>query len=265
MIDFKMFYGLESNPFEKGQNDCIVNNIDYREVMGRLNYLKEIKGIGLITGRPGVGKTFSIHQFCQSLNEGLYKVVYVAMSTLSIVEFYKELSMGFGLEPYAKKVDNYRNLQEHIKKLSTEKRVTPVIIVDEAQYLNTDILNDLKMLLNFDFDSKNHAILILVGLTNLENILNRAVHEALRQRIVIQYQILGIEGDEVKKYIEEKLKHAGRIEPLFEESAIVALSNACQGSSRKLNNLITQAMILGATSKKQMIDNITVMEAMNEL
>ena len=265
MIDFILYYGLEKNPFEKGNDGCVVEGIDYREVMGRLNYLKEIKGIGLITGRPGVGKTFAVKQFCDSLNQGLYRVVYVSMSTLSVVEFYRELSMGFGLESYAKKIDNYRSLQDHIRKMAVEKRVTPVIVVDEAQYLNTEILNDLKMLLNFDFDSKNHAIVILVGLTNLESILKRAVHEALRQRVVIQYQIIGIDENEVKNYIETKLKDAGRVEPLFDEGALHALANACQGSSRKLNNIITQSLIIGATRKKQMIDNTVIMEAVNEI
>lgn len=92
MKDFKIYYGLEFNPFEKGQPDIPVETSDYREAMGRLNYLKDVRGIGLFTGRSGTGKSFIMKKFSETLNPGLYKVIYMPMSTLSTIEFYRELS-----------------------------------------------------------------------------------------------------------------------------------------------------------------------------
>lgn len=265
MKDFKLFYGLEFNPFEKGQKEIPVNTADLNETLGRLNYLKEIRGIGLLTGQSGTGKTFIIKRFCESLNSGLYKTVYMPMSTLTTIEFYRALCEEFGLEPKHKKIDNFRNIQEYIKKTVKEKRIIPVIVLDEAQFLKTDILNDLIMLLNFNYDSENYAVLILAGTPRLLSTINKSIHEALKQRIVIRYNIAGMDEKDTKKYIIEKLSGAGRIGPLFTENALTALSNACQGSARKLNNLITHAMIIGTAREKITIDTEIIMEAANEI
>ncbi|MCD7893104.1 MAG: AAA family ATPase [Erysipelotrichaceae bacterium] len=265
MIDFKIYYSLEFNPFEKGQEDIQVDTNDFKEATARLNYLRDIRGIGLFTGRSGTGKTFCLKKFSETLNPGLYQVVYMPMSTLTTIEFYRELSLQLGLETYHKKIDNFRSIQSHIKDMVDEKRIVPVIILDEAQFLGTSILNDLIMLLNFDFDSKNYVILIISGTPVLNITMNKAVHEALKQRIVIQYDMAGMDEKDIGKYIDEKLKKAGRRDPLFRDDAVSALLNACQGSSRKLNNLLTHCLIIGATEKKMIIDNEVVMDAANEI
>lgn len=265
MVDFRIQYSLEFNPFEKGQDETQIDTVDFREATARLNYLRDIRGIGLLTGRSGTGKTFCLKKFSETLNPGLYKVIYMPMSTLSTIEFYREMSLQLGLEAYYKKIDNYRSIQSHVKNMVDEKRIVPVIILDEAQFLKTAILNDLIMLLNFNFDSKNYVILVLSGTPVLINTMNRAVHEALKQRIVIQYDMAGMDENDIAKYIDGKLRSAGRREPLFRAEAVKALSNACQGSSRKLDNLITHSLIIGATEKKMMIDNEAVMEAANEI
>ena len=79
MKDFKIYYGLEFNPFEKGQPDIPVDTSDYQEAMGRLDYLKGVRGIGLFTGRSGTGKSFIMKKFSETLNPGLYKVIYMPM------------------------------------------------------------------------------------------------------------------------------------------------------------------------------------------
>lgn len=265
MIDYKLYYGLEFDPFEKGQKDIVINTGDYQEAMARLNFLKGTRGIGLLTGRPGVGKTFVIKQFCESLNPGLYKTVYIPLSSLTTVEFYRHLSENLGLSSYGKKSDNYRSIQDYIKRTVDEKRIVPVIVLDEAQYLKTEVLNDLIMLLNFNFDSVNYVILILVGIPVLSKTLLKPIHEALNQRIVIRYMMDGAGRKDVESYVIRKLEGAGKREPMFTANAFEALSSVSQGSSRKLNTLCTHAMIIGASRKKEMIDENIIMEAANEL
>lgn len=121
------------------------------------------------------------------------------------------------------------------------------------------------MLLNFNFDSRNYVILILTGTPVLTHTINRAVHEALKQRIVIQYETTGMNEKDVENYINIKLKEAGRNEPLVLPEALTTLTNASQGSSRKLNNLMTHCLIIGTAAGKKMIDNDTVMDAADEI
>ena len=87
---YKTFYGLEINPFVKElKTEYCYESKDYNEVKGRLKYLKEIKGIGLFIGSSGLGKTYSIRCFTESLNKDLYKVIYISPTKkMRVFEFF---------------------------------------------------------------------------------------------------------------------------------------------------------------------------------
>lgn len=146
MMDYFTRYGLEFNPFIKNSKEILVDTAEYKESLFRLDYLAKTKGFGLLTGSPGRGKTTVIRNWAKELNPSLYHVVYSCLSTLTANDFYRNLVRELGAEPAYKKPDNFRIIQEEITRLSIEKRKTPVIIIDEANYINNAILNDLKIL-----------------------------------------------------------------------------------------------------------------------
>jgi type II secretory pathway predicted ATPase ExeA len=263
---YETYFGMKLNPFKK---DIDIKNTyefkDFKEVQSRLKYLLNNKGIGLFTGTSGKGKTYSIKYFVKNLNPNLYKVVYLSLSTVTVLEFYKNFCIGLGIEPASKKVDMYHQIQERLKTLVKDRRITPIIICDEAQYLKTDVLNDLKMLLNFEMDSKDYAVLILVGQPTLNDILSRTVHEALNQRIIVNYMFIGIDFEEVKQYIIDRCNLAEISNEIFDENAIKALSSNCNGSTRYLNNLIDKALMICCNQKKQNVTTDTIMLATNDL
>lgn len=263
---YESYFGMKLNPFKK---DIEIKNTydfkDFKEVQNRLKYLINNKGIGLFTGTSGKGKTYSIKYFVKNLNPNLYKVVYLSLSTVTVLEFYKNFCIGLGIEPAAKKVDMYHQIQERLKTLVKDRKMTPIIICDEAQYLKTDILNDLKMLLNFEMDSKDYAVLILIGQPTLNDILSRVVHEALNQRIIVNYMFIGIDFEEVKQYIIDRCNLAEIPNEIFDENSIKALANNCNGSTRYLNNLIDKALMICCNQKEQTITTDTVMLATNDL
>ena len=151
-MDYYSRYGLDFDPFIKNSKDTIVETSDYKEIIYRLNFLLKNKGFGVITGAPGRGKTTVIRNFINTLNPSLYKVIYTSLSTLTLNEFYRHLAMEMGLEPMCKKSDNFKLIQGEINRQALEKRITPVIIIDEANYINNAILNDFKMLFNFQME-----------------------------------------------------------------------------------------------------------------
>lgn len=263
---YESYFGMKLNPFKK---DIDIKNTyefkDFKEVQNRLKYLLNNKGIGLFTGTSGKGKTYSIKYFVRNLNPNLYKVVYLSLSTVTVLEFYKNFCIGLGIEPANKKVDMYHQIQERLQTLVKDRRITPIIICDEAQYLKTDILNDLKMLLNFEMDSKDYAVLILVGQPVLNDILSRAVHEALNQRIIVNYMFIGINYEEVKEYVIDRCNLAEISNEIFDEGSIKALASNCNGSTRYLNNLIDKALMICSNQKEQTITANTIMLATNDL
>lgn len=260
------YYGLEFNPFDKDiETKYAYETADFKILKNRLEFVKDNKTMALITGNPGMGKTFAIRNFLNELNGNLYKIIYICMSTVTTYEFYKQLCYELGIEPPYKKIDMFREIQERILNLSKDKRINIIIVLDEAQYLKTGILNDLKILLNFDMDSKNYVSLILVGQPVLNSILRRNIYDALNQRITVSYNMIGITKQELKDYIDSRIKLAHGNNRIFNEQAVEAIYNACNGSIRVANNIITKSLIIGKSKQSQIIDSDLIIEAVNEL
>ena len=187
------------------------------------------------------------------------------MSTLTVIDFYKNLCYGLGITPRQKKIDMFKQIQEAIQNYSKERKITPVILLDEAQYLKSDILNDIKMLFNFEMDTKDYAILVLIGQTSLNEILSRNSHDALKQRIVVNYTLNGAHFTEVEQYLKSRLQLAGLNDNMFEENAIKAISSNCNGSTRKLNRLIENSLLICEQKGENIVTNEIAMLAENEI
>ena len=263
---FKSFYGLTSDPFLKSiETKEHFKSKDFNEALSRLEFLKNTKGFGLITGEPGVGKSFLLRYFVNSLNTNLFKPVYIPISTLTVMDFYRALCSGLGIIPSHKKVIMFKQIQESIYTYHQSKNITPVIIVDEAQFLKNSVLDDLRIIFNFEMDSKDYAILILSGQTPFITQISRQPHEALRQRIVVNYYLKGLTKDETKEYVKSILESCGCYEPIFTDSAYELLYSSSNGSIRTLNSLTRMCLISGANEKLKSIDSEVVFMAQNEL
>lgn len=262
----RTFFGLEYDPFapQSDKAGCFVSQ-DFNQATARLEHLRELRGIGLFTGHPGSGKTAVVRSWATGLNPGLFKAIYLPMSSVSTMEFYRSLCLGLGLEPKYKKIDMFHDVQQRIAALHKEKKTTPVLILDEAQYLRPDTLNDLKLILNFDMDSKAYAILILMGLPVLGAVLSRKHHEALAQRIVMNYSFQGLARSEAEPYLVSRLKAAGVHEPVFEPAAVEAIFAASNGSVRHLNALASKALLLAAHKQSRRISSDLILAVRDDM
>lgn len=263
-MDYIARFGLEFNPFLKNSREIIVENDEYREIFFRLNYLVETKGFGLLTGSPGLGKTTAIRNFAASLNPAKYKVIYSSLSTLTVMEFYRSLVASFGAEPAFCKADNFRIIQENITRLTLEKRITPVTILDEANHISNAILSDLKLLFNFEMDSRDRAVILLAGLPQLNNTMRLISNEPLRQRLVMNYNLEGLTKEEGRFYISEKLKRAGCTRDIFDPNAIEALLNTANGTPRIINTLCNSALLIANNNGHNTISAEDAMTAIND-
>lgn len=258
------YYGLTHNPFDK-ENSTAFETIDLKEVNVRLAYMCKTLGFCTITGSPGVGKTFALRQFTSKLNPNIYRVCYLQLSTVSIPDFYQAIGKSLGIDVPHRKIDKFHQIQERITTLYKKNKITPIFIFDEAQYLKGTLLQELVMLFNFEMDSKKNCLILLTGLPYLTQIIDRAQLEPLKQRILTNYEFIGIEIAEIQEYLDQLLKEANRVTPLFTEAAVEALHSNSNGSIRKLNNIVTQTLMLGATKEKSIIDTDIILAAITEL
>lgn len=222
----------------------------------RLNYLKDIRGIGVFTARPGMEKSYALRRFAAGLNPSLFHMEYLCLSTISVVDFYKQLCSLLGVSDKGGKTGMFKAIQEQITYLYKEKRQPLLLAIDEAQYLSTGILNDIKMLVNYGYDSVNYFTLILCGETHLNDndTLHKPVHEALRQRITVHYNYAGLSDDEVSKYIPHKLQLAGASSTIIDPAALAAAHSFTQGNPRPIDNLMTDALTIGSQQDRKVID-----------
>lgn len=254
-MTFKAFYGMTLNPFEKGiQAEHIFESGDCKQFSSRMEYFKTTRGFALVYGAPGSGKTTSIRAFTARLNPQLFHVVYLPLSSVTVIDFYRHLAVGLGLTPCFRKVDLFHQIQDYIANAHHQKNLTTFVIVDEAQFVRQAILNDLRILFNFRMDSKNYAMVLLAGQPAFLHQLSLQINEPLRQRIMINYGFNGLTGDEVNSYLTSRLKLAGVAEPLFTPDAVEAIAAFSNGLPRKVNNLAEKSLLVGYQKRIRAID-----------
>lgn len=263
---FKHYYGMSMNPFDKEiLTGHAYETADMKAMRGRLDYLREHPGIGLFTAGPGQGKTFCLRHLSDTLNPNITKFFYICLSTVTTTEFYRQMCRILGLETSYNKSALFHAIQEYFEDMSINKRIHCIVCLDEAQYLHADILRDLKILCNFHMDSKNCFSLILTGQPTLVNLLMRQPNEALRQRVTVNYRFEGLRASEALDYVHNRMELAGSTGRIFDDGAIMTAYDSCGGSIRKMNLIITKALMIGAEHEKNNIDTDMVLSAVNEI
>jgi len=260
---FNGLYGLSFNPFDKQANPKQVSfqSEDFREMTTRLNYIKDVRGIGVFTAPPGFGKTYALRCFADSLNPNLYQMAYICLTTVSVTEFYRQFCSVLNLEVSAQRSAMFRNIQERLYLLFKEKRRPFILAVDEAHDLDPRALRDIKMIMNHDYDSLNCFALLLIGEPHLNSILAKPIHEALMQRITIHYNFTGLSAEETVNYINHKIKAAGGSASILADSAANAVHGFTRGNPRLIDNVMSDALIIGAQLDKKTIDTDVILSA----
>lgn len=252
---YKAFYSLASAPFTKEWkvSDTFASS-PHQETMACLKYMLQVRGMGLIVGEPGAGKTYALRSFAESLNKSLYKVVYFPLSTGSVSDFYRGIAYGLGEDPKYRKGDLFRQIQQAITTAYHERKVTPVFILDEMQMAKDLFLSDLGLLFNFQMDSSQPFILLLCGLPHLRDRLTLNHNRPLAQRLLVNHHVEPLGKDEVRGYVEHHMRCAGAKHPIFTESAMEAIAACSLGYPRLINKLGTHALLYGFQQKAEQID-----------
>ncbi len=263
---YRTHFGLTRYPFDGAlAPDELFPSAAIGEAQARLKHLIELRGIGLVTGEAGSGKTTVCRKLTSSLHTGLYRVFYVPLSTGNVMDMYKSIAWELGLPTERNRAAAFRVIRAEITRLTLEAKQRPVLIVDEAHHLRNDVLEDLRLLTNYQMDSDNRLCLLLVGLTELRRRLSMAVHESLTQRIVVRYHLAGLEREELPNYLTHLLRLAGCELPLFGPPAIEALFQATQGMPRKVNRLAHYALTSAAIDKARTVTAEHVQAAREEI
>ena len=212
-----------------------------------------LRGIGLVTGDSGSGKTCCCRKVLHALHASLYRVLYVCLSTGNVMDLYKTISWEMGLPVERSRAALFRQIRAEVTRLVSEARCRPILVIDEAHHLRPEVLEELRLLTNYNMDAENRLCLLLLGQSELRRRLSMAVHEALSQRIVVRYHLSPLTREELPAYLTHRLRCAGTELPIFEPPAQEALFQASGGLPRKVNLLAHHALLAAALARTKSV------------
>jgi type II secretory pathway predicted ATPase ExeA len=254
-------YGLTRLPFSKDiPASEMLDTEALQRAKERLKAALEGRSSAVMTGDSGSGKTCLLRALEEDLPQGRYRIHYVHNATVNRRDFYRQLSIGMGLEPRATFAALFASVSQHIQDLASQHKLRMVLLIDEAHMLPLSVLDQMHVLMNFERDSKPWLSIILVGLPELRETLKRNVLQSLTARIPIRVHLPPLDSDQVKQYVRHRMTAAGCRGEVFADDGLLLISKATGGIMRRIDVLATRCLELAAKGKSNLVD-ATVAEA----
>ncbi len=249
------FYGFAHTPFAR---DLPVERLmeleGQQEMLARLRRAIKTNDIALVTGQGGVGKSTALRLLQADLDSNRYKFIYSPNPGAGLVGLYRTLLWELGHVPTFFKPHLVTQVRRALEELVSKGRHV-IIVCDEAHALTDAWLQDLRMLISDQMDSRSLATLLLVGDTSLSQRLRMAVHESLWGRINYRHQLKPLDLVNTATYIHHHLKAAGyRGDALFSDGFIAKAHTYTRGTLRRINQVCTYALVAACTSQSKVID-----------
>jgi len=264
---YQDFYRLKKEPFHITPDpEFLFLSPSHKQALGSIIYgVKNRKGFVVITGEVGVGKTTILRSYLEGVMKQKTKVIYIFNTNISFKNLLKTIYKELGLDPKTGDIvemlnDLYEILMEEYKQGNTV-----LLIVDEAQNMPVETLENLRMLSNLETSKDKLLQIVLVGQYEFEEILNLFELRQLRQRIVIHSTIVPFTRQESLDYIKHRLdKAALNGSPVFTRGALKKIVKEAKGIPRVLNILCDNALITGFGYKKRPVNAKIVDEVITD-
>jgi type II secretory pathway predicted ATPase ExeA len=252
---YKEFFGLDDIPFTLTPDPrFIVFTPSYNEVLASLYYgLENSKGLIVLTGEVGTGKTTALRWILRRLDSSVL-AAYVFNPRLSIDEFYQHVTQMLGIKDWTNKSDLLTTMGKVLEERH-RRGLRTVIIIDEAHELSDYVLEEIRLLLNFESDDAKHLQIVLTGQPELRDKLNQQNLRQLKQRVALRCSMHPFPNvEEVDRYITERLVIAGSSQPqIFTPGAVDFIYQCSEGIPRNINNLCDNAMLAAYSEGEQVI------------
>ena len=255
---YDQFYGLSGRPFQLTPDpQFYFESATHRKALSYLGYgLAQGEGFIVITGEVGAGKSTLVSHLMQSVDKARLTAATIVTSQLNGLDMVHMAAESFGID--TRGLDKASTLKSIENFLHAEARTGRrcLLIVDEAQNLSVDALEELRMLSNFQLGSSALLQIFLLGQPEFRDLVRDAPElEQLRQRVIATHHLEPMEPDEVEPYIIHRLSRAGWTgRPQVSAEAFSALYAETGGVPRKLNTLMNRVMLMGAVEQVDLLD-----------
>jgi general secretion pathway protein A len=265
---YEQFYGLNENPFSVTPNPQYVYlGENHREALAQLLYgVREKKGFIVITGEVGTGKTTLLHYLLNKMSESNHaRTAFLFNPKLTVRDFIQYILRDLGIDATRGTKTDYLQILHQYLLDAYQKNENVVLIVDEAQGLNPELLEEIRLLSNFETSTSKLLQIVLVGQPELNKTLMQPGFRQLKQRINMRYHLHPLSGPETKAYIEKRLRVAGARQPIFTEDALKEIYRKSRGVPRLINILCDNALLSGYALEKKLVNHDLIREAAEDL
>lgn len=265
---YTKFYDFKARPFEitPDPNFVYLSEI-HKEALAHLQYaIREGKGFTVITGEAGTGKTTLVHMLLSKL-DGRVRTSYIFNPVMERTDFLNYVCDDLGIESHGMKSRGQSLEALHSFLLDCFARGEKVfIIIDEAQCLDPELLQEVRLLTNLETSKNKLLHVILLGQPELNQILEERRFRPLKQRITVRYHLRSLNLKETKEYIIHRLKRAGsRNISLFDKGAIKEIYRYAKGIPRLINIVCDNALLTGFSTEKARIGKTIIRDVVKDL
>ncbi len=244
---YKQFFGLTKSPFRLTPDPhFLFLTPAHREALSGLVYaISGHGGLAVLSGDAGTGKTTLLRMLLESMPRSLVEFSYLLMPTVSPADFLRLVLMDFGMADVPlDRPTCIQKLQDFLVSRRAQGRL-PVLVVDEAHKLDIQVLEELRLLTNFEDANGKLLQIVLAGQNELDGILKREELRQFKQRIAHRFSVVPLSDREVGQYIRHRWLRAGatRADP-FTEEAILQVALYSRGIPRVVNTLCDNSLLL---------------------
>jgi type II secretory pathway predicted ATPase ExeA len=266
MKDLQALFGFHKTPFtrELSENEFFpLPHID--EALQGLRGALEERMSAAVIAPAGAGKTTLLRILRARLPDARYRVRYVKVTRLGNRDMCREISAACGMNPAGNYPALVRALQDHFENTMDTGGLRPVLILDESHDLRPETLAMLRILTNFDMDSRLVLSVIIAGQPGLAKMLRRDELSSVAGRLAHFAVLRILSRDETKKYLEHRTAVAGAAEFPFDKGACESIFELTRGNLRAIDTLALKALWKAATSEESVVASAHVVAARKEL
>lgn len=263
---YKQFYGLRDIPFSLAPDPKYLFRTDsLLEVFANLQYgIESGKGLVVVTGEVGTGKTTILRSMLQSLDRSVLPA-YIFNPLLTTEDFFDLISSEFRIGPQKSKATALRLLGNALMSRHSQGFRT-VLVVDEAHLLPHSLLEEIRLLSNFETNREKLLQVILCGQPELHDVMAKPELRQLKQRVSLKCSIKPLTAHETSEYIRWRLRIAGcKNETLFDSDAIELVHRFSAGIPRVINNICDNALLSGFADASPRISAAIIRDVVEEL